>query len=252
MIYYYLPTYLQRVVDVTAQCLFLTYPALLLYLTFSTPIQRCIFLRLLDSHHTCLPPQEHDHVSDCNLNYRSVYYVMDHFVVAHLIGWFIKGMIVPDIWLLWTGSIAFELVEWALSGFIPTFKECWWDSWLLDAILCNGTGIAIALQSSAWMKTRFKHVVVASISKWNNTVRVVVGLAMLFTDLNGFLLKQLLDVQSSSTLVVNRLLLYVICAIATLPKLGKTKAQLISLFPTLYLTMLFLELAILPYLSHAV
>ena len=41
----------------------------------------------------------------------------------------------------WFISIAFELCELTFQHWLPNFNECWWDSWVLDVLVCNAIGI---------------------------------------------------------------------------------------------------------------
>ncbi len=71
--------------------------------------------------------------------------VVDIFIISHFIGSFAKTLIVRNRSIMWTISIYWELLELATKHFIPNFAECWWDSLLLDVLLCNALGIECAL-----------------------------------------------------------------------------------------------------------
>lgn len=43
--------------------------------------------------------------------------------------------------LLWVLSIGFELMELTFRHMLPNFNECWWDSIILDILICNWFGI---------------------------------------------------------------------------------------------------------------
>lgn len=92
-----------------------------------------------------VPIASRDYATDCTFNFEIFIGVMDRFVIAHLIGWAAKAFIIRNRLLLWLLSIAWELIELATKYFIPNFAECWWDSILLDVLLCNGGGIEIGL-----------------------------------------------------------------------------------------------------------
>lgn len=47
----------------------------------------------------------------------------------------------PDPLPSWFISIAFELCELTFQHWLPNFNECWWDSWVLDVLVCNAIGI---------------------------------------------------------------------------------------------------------------
>lgn len=72
--------------------------------------------------------------------------VFDIFVPAHFFGWLFKAIIFRDSLLCWFSSISFEIVERSLKHWFPNFNECWWDSFILDVILCNGLGIYVGMK----------------------------------------------------------------------------------------------------------
>lgn len=67
--------------------------------------------------------------------------IFDIYVPAHAIGWWFKMIIVRDVKLCLFLSFLFEFLEISLKYQLPNFEECWWDSLILDVILCNGGGI---------------------------------------------------------------------------------------------------------------
>lgn len=52
---------------------------------------------------------------------------MDIFVLAHILGWYGKAIILRDSWICWILSITFELLEYSLQHQLNNFAECWWD-----------------------------------------------------------------------------------------------------------------------------
>jgi len=52
-----------------------------------------------------------------------------------------KALIVRDWALLWVISVGFELMELTFQHMLPNFNECWWDSWILDVLVCNFAGM---------------------------------------------------------------------------------------------------------------
>jgi len=48
---------------------------------------------------------------------------------------------VRDWTLLWVISVGFELMELTFQHMLPNFNECWWDSWILDVLVCNFAGM---------------------------------------------------------------------------------------------------------------
>ncbi|CAN4121742.1 unnamed protein product [Withania somnifera] len=67
--------------------------------------------------------------------------LFDEFVLAHIIGWWGKAIMIRNQPLLWVLSIGFELMELTFRHMLPNFNECWWDSIILDILICNWFGI---------------------------------------------------------------------------------------------------------------
>lgn len=80
--------------------------------------------------------------------------VFDEFVIAHTLGWWGKALILRDRAMLWTISIAFELMELTFQHWLPNFNECWWDSWVLDVAICNAFGIATGLWTVQYFRSQ--------------------------------------------------------------------------------------------------
>ncbi|CAI5465785.1 unnamed protein product [Closterium sp. Yama58-4] len=71
--------------------------------------------------------------------------VWDEFTVAHAVGWCAKALIIRDRRMLLLLSTAFELTERMYRHLLPNFNECWWDSIILDIMLCNTLGMEVGL-----------------------------------------------------------------------------------------------------------
>ncbi|GFP99575.1 cdp-diacylglycerol--serine o-phosphatidyltransferase 1 [Phtheirospermum japonicum] len=67
--------------------------------------------------------------------------LFDKFVVAHILGWWGKAIMIRNQPLLWLLSIGFKLMELTFRHMLPDFNECWWDSIALDVLICNWFGI---------------------------------------------------------------------------------------------------------------
>ena len=76
--------------------------------------------------------------------------LFDEFVVAHTLGWWAKALILRNSVMLWTISILFEFMELTFQHMLPNFNECWWDSWVLDVLVCNNIGIITGLMTVRW------------------------------------------------------------------------------------------------------
>ena len=64
---------------------------------------------------------------------------------AHILGWWGKTLMLRDPSMLWVISIGFELMEVTFRHWLPNFNECWWDSWILDFLICNNLGIWLGM-----------------------------------------------------------------------------------------------------------
>ncbi|XP_047972994.1 CDP-diacylglycerol--serine O-phosphatidyltransferase 1-like isoform X1 [Salvia hispanica] len=74
--------------------------------------------------------------------FKNVYDTLfDVFVVAHILGWWGKAIMIRNQPLLWVLSIGFESLELTFRHMLPNFNECWWDSIILDILICNWFGI---------------------------------------------------------------------------------------------------------------
>ena len=72
--------------------------------------------------------------------------VYDEFMLAHFFGWIIKSILLRDTKMCWILSCSFEVVERLLKHWFPNFNECWWDSLILDILICNGLGIFVGMK----------------------------------------------------------------------------------------------------------
>ncbi|KAK6157627.1 hypothetical protein DH2020_011875 [Rehmannia glutinosa] len=93
---------------------------------------------------------ERSYGADCRIyvpenptsRFKNVYETLfDEFVVAHILGWWGKAIMIRNQPLLWVLSIGFELMELTFRHMLPNFNECWWDSIILDILICNWFGI---------------------------------------------------------------------------------------------------------------
>lgn len=69
------------------------------------------------------------------------WFFMDVFIISHVVGWFCKMIMIRDFRLTMLASMLFECYEMTFKHMLANFAECWWDSLILDFILCNGFGI---------------------------------------------------------------------------------------------------------------
>nr|XP_027237715.1 phosphatidylserine synthase 2-like [Penaeus vannamei] len=111
------------------------------------------------------PLEEKDYGGNCLLYdpehtddpYHNIKDKLDLFVPLHFFGWWLKTLLLRDWWLCWVISVMFEILEYTLEHQLPNFSECWWDHWIMDALLCNGLGIYCGLQSLKYFSIKTYH-----------------------------------------------------------------------------------------------
>ncbi|CAH8631191.1 unnamed protein product [Schistosoma haematobium] len=93
-------------------------------------------------------------VNCSQISFARVYSHMDIFALAHFLGWLIKATLLRHHIIAWTLSINWEITEVAFSHILPNFNECWWDSLILDILVCNGLGIQCGMWLCRWLEMR--------------------------------------------------------------------------------------------------
>lgn len=148
----------------------------------------------------------------------------DEFIIAHLFGWFGKGLLLRDSAMCWILSISFELLELSLQHFLPNFAECWWDHIILDILVCNYIGFTLGIKTSQilsmkpfnWImqKTRQNIVEVDSyewgvLKSWKRLAAAVLLMTVVtMTELNAFFLKYELWIPPPHPVNVARLVIW--------------------------------------------
>ncbi|XP_047145057.1 phosphatidylserine synthase isoform X1 [Hydra vulgaris] len=112
-------------------------------------------LRYFDPELTDAKPDTKTYADDCSLSV--LWSRIDIFVVAHFLGWMMKALMLRHAGLLWLLSIMWEVTEIAFAHLLKNFQECWWDSILLDILICNGLGIHFGLYVCKKLEMRKYH-----------------------------------------------------------------------------------------------
>ena len=89
------------------------------------------------------PVSQYRNIYDAFFNENGRWIFMDVFVVSHVLGWLVKMIMLRDVRLTLMASVLFELYEVTFKHMLANFAECWWDSIVLDVIVCNGAGIVL-------------------------------------------------------------------------------------------------------------
>lgn len=71
--------------------------------------------------------------------------VFSLYFLAHVFGWMAKMLVMRDWVLCLRWSFFFEMLELSLQWLIPEFKECWWDSTVIDFAGANMLGMIMGL-----------------------------------------------------------------------------------------------------------
>ena len=167
---------------------------------------------------------------------------LDLFALAHFLGWMLKALLIRHYGILWTISVLWEISEMVFCHLLPNFAECWWDSLILDILICNGLGIWVGMIICKKMEMRNYHwesikdihstsgkirraVLQFTPASWthvgwldpNSSYMRIVAVCIIIVfwqlaELNTFFLKHILEIPESHHLNLWRLLL--ICLIS--------------------------------------
>lgn len=119
------------------------YAMFLAFLLFQSYKDVLTILQYFDPKLKSAKPDTEVYAEDCSW---SVFLTrLDIFCVAHFLGFTVKAIMLRNASVLWLMSITWEFTEIAFSHLLANFKECWWDSLILDVLLCNGLGIHFGL-----------------------------------------------------------------------------------------------------------
>ncbi len=125
--------------------------------------------------------------------------VFDVFMLSHLIGWFCKMVMIRDLRVTLAASVLFELYEITFTHMLPNFKECWWDTIILDVVLANGLGIVVGYYFLRFFQCKEYNLLGMHEGRWKPLVSfryfvgplVVLG-SLAAIELNAFFLKFIL------------------------------------------------------------
>jgi hypothetical protein len=177
----------------------LMYIILLTLGTVSTPASIVRVLQMFDAGHTGIPEHLDMRTEDCSVAWANVLASFDVYVIAHLVGFSVKSVILQDRRVLWASALMFEAAEFLLGTFcstvLPNLSECLWDRFLLDLILSNFAGMEFGLWFIGGERRRL-----------SNFVHVItLGALVASADVSAFLLKSALHLRTTSPLHIARL-----------------------------------------------
>lgn len=145
-------------------CVTIIYLLALIFILFQTADDARLLMKHFDSE-LGKPLPERDYGGNCKIYdpghpegpFHLFWDKMDCFVPTHFFGWWLKTLVLRDYWLCMVISIMFEVLEYTLEHQLPNFSECWWDHWILDALVCNGAGIYFGMKTLNYLKMKPYH-----------------------------------------------------------------------------------------------
>ncbi|XP_021824283.1 CDP-diacylglycerol--serine O-phosphatidyltransferase 1 isoform X1 [Prunus avium] len=197
---------------------------------------------------------ERSYGADCRIylpenpksRFKNVYETLfDEFVVAHIVGWWGKAILIRNQPLLWVLSIGFELMELTFRHMLPNFNECWWDSIILDILICNWFGIWAGMhtvryfdgKTYKWVGLSRQPNIIGKVKRtlgqftpaqwdkdewhpllgpWRFIQVLTLCIVFMTVELNTFFLKFCLWIPPRNPLIVYRLILWWLIAIPTI------------------------------------
>ncbi|OMJ75451.1 hypothetical protein SteCoe_25420 [Stentor coeruleus] len=231
------------------------YLAFLTYILYQNLEDSRKFFSLFDSN-LGKPLPEKSYAANCEVftpNHPESYFanikdcIFDVYIPCHALGWWFKMIIVRDVKLCAFLSVLFEFMEITLRHQLPNFYECWWDSLILDVIICNGGGIFLgwltcrafemkeyywgmggdprtenerfsalsrsAIQLTPYSWSVYKWEMFSSSKNFVTTLWYIVFVNLV--DLSNFYLKFILWIPSNHSLLLYRVLFWATLAIAS-------------------------------------
>uniref|UniRef100_A0A803KUR3 CDP-diacylglycerol--serine O-phosphatidyltransferase n=1 Tax=Chenopodium quinoa TaxID=63459 RepID=A0A803KUR3_CHEQI len=147
--------------------------------------------------------------------------------------------------LLWVLSIGFEMMELTFRHMLPNFNECWWDSIILDILLCNWFGIWTGMRTVRyfdgktyeWVGISRQPNIIGKVKRtlgqftparwdkdewhpllgpWRFVQVLFLCIVFLTVELNTFFLKFCLWIPPRNPIIIYRLILWWLIAIPTI------------------------------------
>ena len=93
----------------------------------------------------------------CELTESNIWSHLDVFIPCHVLGWLMKALLIRHYGMVWAISLMWELTEVFFEHILPNFGECWWDTLILDLLVCNGIGIHIGMRLIGRLEMKHFH-----------------------------------------------------------------------------------------------
>eukprot|EP00760_Papus_ankaliazontas_P012295 PhM_4_TR15240/c2_g1_i1/m.59409/K08730/PTDSS2; phosphatidylserine synthase 2 len=99
------------------------------------------------------------YAEDCRLStpeepYKFFNTVADEFLLAHILGYWGKAVMLRDASMVIAVSVMFEFAELTFQHWQENFLECWWDHVIIDIMICNGGGMVLGLLTLRWLDAK--------------------------------------------------------------------------------------------------
>eukprot|EP01068_Selenidium_serpulae_P009243 Selendium_serpulae@DN5185_c0_g1_i2.p1 len=128
---------------------FVCVPPVVLFTVYLSALMGVLFQSLEDARsalhafdeRTGVFVDEYNHAADCSLSLSNVGEKVDFFVFGHAAGWAFKACLLREVSTCFILSVVFEVIEYLLAFQLSNFQECWWDTFVMDVLLCNTAGI---------------------------------------------------------------------------------------------------------------
>jgi len=116
------------------------YTTFIVYHTYIPLDDFRVKLRIFDSK-LGIPIPEKSYSANCDISLSTFISSCDHFIFYHAIGWFLFAGITQNTGMAFLLSLQDEVIEITFKSLLPNFKECWWDSLIIDVLITNALGI---------------------------------------------------------------------------------------------------------------
>ncbi|XP_054158876.1 phosphatidylserine synthase-like [Oppia nitens] len=115
----------------------------LLYLLFQNfaTVKSIMYWFYPDLKHFRIDSEKQYAINCSDTSVQRIWNTVDVFAWGHFFGWTMKAILARHYGICWTISVTWEITEMAFAHLLPNFAECWWDSIVLDVLICNGLGI---------------------------------------------------------------------------------------------------------------
>ena len=102
------------------------------------------------------PFRELGYDGDCSLSAVAIMGAVDIYCLIHFGVWVAVAMVLRRMRAVVLLGVFYEALEYAFRPLLPNFRECWWDTWVLDVFGCNLIGQALGCALGWWHEQQLK------------------------------------------------------------------------------------------------